>query len=176
MLVSGVLAGVVIGVAFGGDWRRLAMFTLRWWPLLVVASVLRAYTVLDPNTSLAIYLLGLSGIGLVAAANYRLPGAALIAVGTFSNVLVIALNGGMPYDPAVVLSAGAPPPNDSLHVLLRGDTALAFLSDIIPFGLISRVYSIGDFILAFGGFLIPFMWLQPEADATRHDVRSANFA
>ena len=176
MLVSGVLAGVAIGVAFGGDWRRLATFTLRWWPLLVVASALRAYTVLEPNTSLAIYVAGLAGIGLVAAANYRVPGAALIAIGTFSNVLVIALNAGMPYDPVTVTSVGAALPTDSLHIPITSHTSLAFLSDIVPFGIVSRVYSIGDFILAFGGFLIPFMWLQPEADSTRHDVRSANFA
>ena len=37
MLASGVLAGIFAGVAFGGDWRRLANFTLGLWPILVLA-------------------------------------------------------------------------------------------------------------------------------------------
>ena len=176
MLVSGVLAGIAAGVAFGGDWRRLATFSLQWWPLLVVASALRLWTFFFPNADFAIYILGLSGIGLVAALNGRLPGAALIAVGTFTNVLVILLNGGMPYDVSTAVDVGAPPPNDSLHVILGDETRLPFLSDIIPFGLGSRVYSIGDLLIAFGGFLIPFIWVQDESDASSHSVRSANFA
>ena len=176
MLVSGVLAGIAAGVAFGGDWRRLATFTLRWWPVLVVASALRLWTFFFPDSPLPVYLIGFTGIGLVAAINGRLPGAALIAIGTFANVLVIALNAGMPYDPATVAGVGASVPDDALHVPLKADTRVPFLSDIIPFGLGRAVYSIGDFLIAFGGFLIPFMWLQPKAEAGTHDVRSANFA
>jgi MFS family permease len=176
MLVSGVAAGIAAGIAFGGDWRRLGTFTLRAWPLLVVASALRLWTLFFPNANFAIYVLGLFGIGLVAAFNWRMPGAALIALGTFSNVLVIAVNLGMPYDAPTVIAVGAQMPNDTLHVVLNDDTRLAFLADLIPFGLGRSVYSIGDLLIGFGGFLIPFIWLQEEADASSHDVRSANFA
>jgi MFS family permease len=82
----------------------------------------------------------------------------------------------MPYDPVMAVNVGAPTPNDALHVPIGANSRIAFLSDIIPFGFAHAVYSIGDFMLAFGGFLIPFMWLQPEADARKHDLRSANFA
>src|SRR5689334_21194109 len=102
MLVSGVIAGIAAGVAFGGDWRRLATFTLRWWPLLVVASALRVFTYLYPHADFAIDVLVLVGIGIVAAVNWRLAGAALIAIGTLSNVLVVLANTGMPYDPVTV--------------------------------------------------------------------------
>jgi MFS family permease len=176
MLASGVLAGIAAGVAFGGDWRRLATLTLRWWPLLILASALRLYTAFDPHAPFALYMSGFIGIGIVAAANARLPGAALIALGTIGNVVVMLANGGMPYDTRLVAAVGAPPPNDSLHVLLTPATHLPFLADVIPFGLVRSVYSVGDFLIAFGGFLIPFMWLQPKADAAAHDVRSANFA
>lgn len=176
MLVSGVAAGIAAGIAFGGDWRRLGTFNLQWWPLLIVASALRFLTFVDPRASLWIYFVGLVGIGVVAARNGRLPGAALIAIGTFANVLAIALNQGMPYDAGILASVGAKVPDDGLHVVLSDATRIPFLTDIIPFGLGHAVYSIGDFIIAFGGFLIPFMWLQPEADERLHDVRSANFA
>ncbi len=176
MLVSGVVVGIAAGIAFGGDWRRLSTFALRGWPLLVIASVLRLWTFLFPTADFVIYVLGLFGIGLVAALNRRLPGAALIALGTLSNVLVILLNGGMPYDEPTVLAVGATIPHDALHVALRPDTSLAFLADIIPFGIGRSVYSIGDLVIGFGGFLIPFVWVQEEADPSSHDVRSANFA
>jgi MFS family permease len=176
MLVSGVAAGIAAGIAFGGDWRRLGTFALRGWQLLVIASALRLWTFFFPNADFAIYVLGLFGIGLVAALNWQMPGAALIALGTFSNVLVIALNSGMPYDAPTVLAVGAPMPGDTLHVVLNDDTRFAFLADLIPFGIGRSVYSIGDLLIGFGGFLIPFIWLQEEADASSHDVRSANFA
>lgn len=176
MLVSGVVAGLIAGVAFGGDWRRLATFSLKWWPLLVIASALRLWTFFVPNTALLVYVLGLIGIGIVSAINWRIDGAALIALGTFANVTAVLLNGGMPYDAQTVAAVGAPMPADSLHVALESSTRAPFLADIIPFGLGRAVFSAGDLLIAFGGFLIPFIWLQDEAESSAHDVRSANFA
>jgi MFS family permease len=176
MLVSGVAAGIAAGIAFGGDWRRLSSFSLRWWPILVVASALRLWTFFFPTADFAIYIAGLSGIGLVAALNWRIAGAALIAMGTFANVLVAVANLGMPYDPSTAALVAAPIPGDSLHIPLTASTRLAFLADVIPFGIGHAVYSVGDLLVAFGGFLIPFIWLQEEADPSSQSVRSANFA
>lgn len=176
MLVSGVAVGIAAAIAFGGDWRRLANLNLIGWPLLIVASALRLVTYFEPKADLLVYLVGLTGIGIVAALNWRVPGAAVIAIGTFSNVLVIALNAGMPFDPALVASVVGRQPDDGVHVLIGPETRLPFLADIIPFGLIHGVYSIGDYLLAFGGFLIPFVLLQPKAEPSRHELRSANFA
>jgi MFS family permease len=183
MLASGVLLGIAAGVAFGGDWRRLSTFTLRFWPLLIAASALRLVTFFYPNAELLVYVVGFIGIGAVALGNWRLPGSSLIALGTFMNVLVIVLNSGMPYDLPTAISVGVRIPNDALHVVLDPTTRLPLLADIIPFaigplGFTRAVYSVGDFMLAFGGFLIPFMWLQesPAVDAARREIRSANFA
>ena len=176
MLVSGVALGIVAGIAFGGDWRRLSTFTLRWWPLLIFASALRLWTFFFPNADYAVYLAGLIGIGLVSAINWRIAGAALIALGTFANVLVVLANTGMPYDPHSAVAVGAGTPSDTLHVALGSETRLPFLGDIIPFGIGRALYSIGDLLIAFGGFLIPFIWLQEEADPRSQSVRSANFA
>ena len=177
MLASGVAAGILAGVAFGGDWRRLATFSLRLWPVLVLALGLRAIGYLVPSSPLLLYLASLFGVALVAGSNWRVPGALLIVVGTGLNIFVSALNLGMPYDPAAASAVGAPVPNDGLHVVLRADTKLEFLSDVIPVGPLRSVYSLGDFLVALGGFLIPFMWLQPKADPTRGGtVRSPNFA
>lgn len=176
MLVSGVAAGIAAGLAFGGDWRRLGSLSLRWWPVLVVAVSVRLWTAVFPNAGLSLYVLGIAGVGFVAAANWRVPGATLIAIGTFANLAVITLNAGMPYDANTVVNVGASIPADSLHVPIGPDTHLPFLSDIIPFGVGRAVYSIGDLVIAFGGFLIPFVLLQDHSETNREDIRSANFA
>src|SRR5581483_9040127 len=176
MLVSGILAGIAAGVAFGGDWRRLATFGLRWWPLLVAASALRLWTFFFPHADLVVYVLGLAGIGIVPSANWRLPGTLFIAIGTLLNVLVVRANSGMPYDLTAAVAVGAPIPNDGLHVLLTAQTRFPFLADLVPVGVVRSVYSIGDLLIAFGGFLLPFVWVQPEVDPSKHELRSANFA
>jgi len=180
MLVSGVVAGIAAGIAFGGEWRRLSTFTLYLWPLLVIGAGLRLVGYLVPASPLAVYLVGLICVAIVAARNWRLPGAALISVGTFSNVLVVVLNSGMPVDMAVAAEIHALPPPNGLHIELGPSTILPFLGDIIPVGIpiAPSMYSVGDFLIAFGGFLIPFLWLQasPEEVAARHELRSTNFA
>lgn len=178
MLVSGVVAGIAAGIAFGGDWRRLSTFTLHLWPLLVVGAGLRLLGYVVPTSPLAVYFIGLVCIAVVAARNWRLPGAALISVGTFSNVLVVLLNSGMPVDMTVATAINALPPQNGFHIALGPGTVFPFLADIIPVGIVSGMYSVGDVLIAFGGFLIPFLWLQasPEEVASRHELRSTNFA
>lgn len=178
MLASGVVAGIAAAIAFGGEWRRLATFSLRFWPLLFVAYGIRLVASLSSAAPLSAYLVALAGIAIVAALNWRLPGASLIAIGTAMNILVVALNSGMPYDAATVSAVGAPLPTDSLHTLMGPGTRLPFLGDIVPVGVVRSVFSVGDFLIALGGFLIPFMWLQSpvEGELTRHEVRSPNFA
>jgi DHA3 family macrolide efflux protein-like MFS transporter len=178
MLVSGVAAGIAAGIAFGGDWRRLSTFTLHLWPLLVIGAGLRLFGYLVPTSPLAVYFIGLLCVAVVAARNWRLPGAALISVGTFSNVVVVLLNSGMPYDVATATAINALPPENGLHIELGPGTIFPFLADIIPVGIASGMYSVGDVLIAFGGFLIPFLWLQasPDEVASRHELRSTNFA
>jgi DHA3 family macrolide efflux protein-like MFS transporter len=178
MLASGVVAGIAAGIAFGGDWRRLSTFTLYLWPLLAIGAGLRLVGYFVPASPLAVYVIGLICVAIVAARNWRLPGAALISVGTFSNVLVVLVNSGMPVDMTVAAEIGAVPPPNGLHIELGPGTILPFLSDIIPVGIVPSMYSVGDFLIAFGGFLIPFLWLQaaPEEVAARHELRSTNFA
>ena len=179
MLLSGVALGIAAGIAFGGDWRRLSTFTLYLWPLLIVGAGLRLVGEIIPASPLAVYFFGLLSIAVVAARNYRLPGAALISVGTFSNVVVVLLNTGMPFDLPLATQIDALP-RTSLYIPQGPATIFPFLGDIIPVTLpfFSSLYSVGDFLIAFGGFLIPFLWLQatPEEVAGRLEMRSTNFA
>ena len=178
MLVSGVAAGIAAGIAFGGDWRRLGSLTFLYWPLLLLAALLRVVGAVVPSSPPQLYLAALAFVALFAALNWRLPGAILVAVGTLMNVLVVGLNSGMPFDPGTAADSGIGIPNDGLHVPMTGSTALPFLGDIVPIAIVGGLYSVGDFLIAFGGFFIPFSWLQvpAEAVAARHELRSSNFS
>jgi len=178
MLVSGVIAGIAAGIAFGGDWHRLAAISIRFWPILAFAAGLRVIGAVYTSAPLNLYLVALVGIAVVSTLNWRLPGSVLIAIGTLMNVVVVIANGGMPFDASVASSIHATLPTDTLHVPLGPDTKLRFLADVIPVGVIDSLYSPGDFLIALGGFLIPFIWLQAPAQepSAQGELRSRNFA
>src|SRR5438105_13551758 len=116
MLASGVAAGIIAGVAFGGDWRRLATFNLKLWPILVFAVGLRLvgdFVRLD--SPLVLYLVSLLGVAVVAGWNWRVPGALLIVAGTSLHLLGSVLNSGLPYDPQAFAAPGAPTARDLPH-------------------------------------------------------------
>jgi MFS family permease len=90
----------------------------------------------------------------------------------------VLLNSGMPVDMTVAAAIDALPPPNGLHIELGPATTFPFLADILPVGIARNMYSVGDFLIAFGGFLIPFLWLQASPDEVvgRHELRSTNFA
>lgn len=160
MLASAIALGFVAGVALGGNWRRLARLEIRWLPLLLAAIAVRVAGLFLPFW-LLLYLGAVVAIAVVAIANRHLPGALLIAGGSLLNALVIGLNGGMPVDMTLAREVGAFSfEADRLHVPLAGGTVLPFLADVIPIGLVRNVYSVGDVVIAAGGFWLPFSWLR----------------
>ena len=159
MLASGVLLGLIAGLAVGRSWRPLAAVQLRWLPLLIGSLVARAVASFAGPLGFPLYVLALGGTTASAAANVRLTGAALVAVGGALNLLVVVLNHGMPVDPGAVAAAAAVMPADGLHVVATDATLLRPLADVIPLGVAHAVYSIGDFVIALGGFVVPFVLL-----------------
>jgi len=78
---------------------------------------------------------------------------ALLSVGAALNLVVIAVNGGMPVDDgalAAVGRRGTDVTNGFLykHVALTAGTKLAFLADRIPIPVQRNVISIGDVVMA----------------------------
>src|SRR6185503_6836419 len=131
MLVSGLVAGFVLGLARGGNWRNLQTLDLKLWPGLLAGVAARAVAPFLGGLALAVSLAGLILVALVAAVNRALPGAWLIALGSLLNALVILANGGMPIDPGALVASGKPAPSDGLHVILGPDTRLPFLADVL---------------------------------------------
>lgn len=163
MLASAVALGVAAGWLFGGRRiERLGELRIRWWPLLAAAVVLRATAPFFGELSAVAYVLGFAGITAVALRDRQLRGMSFIAAGATLNAIVVAANGGMPVDPAAVAAAGATMTNDRLHIELGRETRLPQLADVIPLAIYRSVYSVGDVLLALGGFWLPFSWMRPR--------------
>jgi hypothetical protein len=156
MLVSGLLAGFVVGLAAGGDWRNLARLSLSLSPALIAAAVARLAAPFLGGLALAASIAGLVLIAVVAFANRALPGAWFIEVGALLNSVVTFLNGGMPLDPGALALSGRAAPSDGLHVVLGADTRLPFLADVLLIPVVNNIYSVGDVVLALGGFWMVF--------------------
>jgi hypothetical protein len=161
MLASAIALGVASGWLVGGRrFDRLADLRISWWPLLAAAALVRAFAPVLGELSVVAYVVAFAGITAVALADRRIPGMSLIAAGATLNAIVVAANGGMPVDPAAVAVAGATMPSDRLHVELGPATRFPQLADVIPLALYRGVYSVGDVLLALGGFWIPVAWMR----------------
>ncbi len=156
MLASAVGAGLLVGAATGGTWRRLGEVRLRWMPIFVAAVALHIAAVLPIGAALErlAYVVSLWVLVAVAARNLPLPGAWLVVIGIGANALAITVSGGaMPVSSDAVAAAGARVPTDPLHQLTA--TPLA-LGDVIPVPVLG-VYSLGDVVLALG-VLVFIVW------------------
>jgi len=160
MLVSGLVAGFVLGLALGGDWRRLQQLDFKLSPALLVGAVARAVAPFLGGLRLVTKKIGLLLIALIGVINRGVPGAWLIGIGSALNFLVISVNGGMPVDPGALVAAGKSIPNDGLHLVLGPDTRLGFLADVLLAPVVNNIYSAGDVFLAVGGFWMVFRVLK----------------
>jgi len=160
MLVSGLVAGFIVGLAAGGDWRHVQRLDIKLWPALFLAAVARVVAPFLGGLAFASSVAGLLLVTLVTFANRALPGALLVGAGSLLNVGVILINGGMPIDSGALAASGKPAPTDGLHVILGPETRLPFLADILLIPVINNIYSVGDVVLAIGGFWMTFRLLK----------------
>jgi hypothetical protein len=156
MLVSGLLAGLILGLASGGNWRNLAKVNLSLSPALVAGVLARVTAPFLGGLALAVSISGLLLVAAAALANRALPGAWLVGLGALLNSAVTLVNGGMPVDPGALAISGKAPPSDGLHVILGPDTRISFLADVLLIPVINNIYSVGDVVLAIGGFWMVF--------------------
>lgn len=182
ILLDFFLAGLLLGLLFGGKLRRLSRVPLSFFWVVVAGFGVR-FAAFGLRASFVPFLQTL-GMALVFAGTLigiRLFGMPLVSLGAFLNFLVVLANGGrMPASAEVAerlglatiaghLRAGFYPE----YVLMGPSTRLNFLGDIIPyFSLVFRrafVASIGDYLLGIGIFLVLFHYLRKEGEDGTED-------
>jgi hypothetical protein len=142
-----VVAGLTVGLLTGGRLHRLAEAQLRLVPLLVAGAVLEAAGSLwlSGGWGLAALLAGYVSLLAFALANAARTGMILVAAGLLANLVVIAVDGGMPVRGlAGGISAGA------RHHGIRAGDHLTFLADVVHLPALSETVSAGDIVLSIG--------------------------
>ena len=179
-LIGAVIIGVVLGYVLSGRIRNLSRLSLRsLW--LVGVAILIQFAIFPLFSSRAIFPYATTQLHLTSYAllflffivNYRVWALLVIAAGSISNLVVIAVNGGrMPSSPYALTCAGQPEIAQKLitdgvmgNVALMGDrTHLNFLGDwlYLPRGVpLATAFSIGDLTIAIG-LVILIVWGMPS--------------
>ena len=159
---------IVVALLRGGSLRNLAELQLRWLPLVIAGFMLQlliftpfARSPLLAAATVPIYVLSMLLLVIWVAANWRIPGMALIGIGLALNVIAITANGGhMPVSPESARYAGTIGNYASENTFVANNSIATqdnvrfwLLTDIIaipkqvPF---ANVISIGDVLLTIG--------------------------
>lgn len=160
LLVAAILLGLVVGYLLGGRLRRLSETMFRWWPLATVGLVLQYLPVPGGIAWISTGLFVLSYVALFSflAVNIRHAGIPLLTVGIALNVVVIAVNGGMPVSDEALRTAYGPGYPDIRRELVEegapkhhladpDEDVLLPLADVIPIGApVRTVFSAGDLV------------------------------
>ena len=159
---------IVVALLRGGSLRNFAAVQLRWLPLVIASFALQlliftpfARAPLVAFATVPIYVLSMLLLVIWVAANWRIPGMVLIAIGLALNVIAITTNGGhMPVSSESARYAGTIDNYTSEGALVANNSIMTqanvrfwLLTDIIaipkqvPF---ANVISIGDVLLTIG--------------------------
>lgn len=157
-----IALAVIVIVATRGSFERLSRLKFRMlWLLFLGLAIQIALEVVDfpkdriENVGFAILLLSYVAILGFCVVNRSVRGMTLIAIGVALNVLVIALNQGMPTKADVRVRGGkevhVPIEQTVKHRPQADDDLLAFLGDVITApGFPNQQFSIGDIVMGLG--------------------------
>jgi hypothetical protein len=160
--VATIALAVIVVVATKGSFERLGRLHFRTlWLLFVGLAIQVALEVIDfpkdriDDLGFAILLLSYVAILGFCLANRSVRGMTIIAIGVALNVLVIALNQGMPTKDDVHERHGrevhVPIEQTVKHRPEQDDDLLGFLGDVITApGFPNQQFSIGDIVMGLG--------------------------
>ena len=166
-------AVIAAGYLLGGRLRNLSHITLRY-PAAGIAGLVLQVLPARGSTGLLLLIASLVLMVVFAGANWRLSGFALIAVGLWANLIVVALNDGMPVTASAFVRSGQTEGLADLaaggrHHLATPHDDLVFLGDAIPIpGPVNRAMSIGDLVAYAGAmwFVIAGMRTRTRSEPT----------
>ena len=160
--VATIVVAVLVVALTRGSFQRLGQIKLRaLWLMLVALGIQIVLEFVDfprdriEDAGLGILLLSYALILAFCYVNRRLSGMLIVAIGVALNVLVIALNGGMPTKDDVETRAGrqvhVPIERTAKHKPRQDDDLLPFLGDVITVpGFPNQQFSVGDIVIGIG--------------------------
>lgn len=189
-ILYAVLIGFVLGIASGGDARRLSMVAFHWKPVILGGLLLQLVLFTDAVAALIgtlgppLYVGSTIAVLVAVLRNARLPGLAVVFLGGLSNLAAILANGGyMPASEEAMASLGKAAPEVYSNSAILTAPALEPLTDIfalprwLPF---ANVFSIGDVLIAIGvawaivALMLPGRTTPDFASIWSHVTRAAN--
>jgi hypothetical protein len=163
-ILYALIAGLIVGAAFGGRPANLATIQFRWAPLIVLGFLAQVVLFTDAvaervgDAGPFLYVGTTLMVGAAVLRNLRLPGMPLVVLGAVSNMAAILANGGyMPATPEAMASLGKGAPTIYSNSALLPDPSLPWLVDrfALPHWLpFANVFSVGDVLLAVGVFVL----------------------
>lgn len=164
LLLYFLAAGLLLGRLSGGRLSHLGTVQFQWAGLALCGLLAQLALFAPPVASRvgdlgpALYVASTMAVLAALLRNVRLPGLAIVAVGAFSNLVAIVVNGGfMPSAPAAWMGlngVAALPTTDYSNSAIAGPgTLFPFLGDVfflprpIP---LANVFSIGDVLIGVG--------------------------
>jgi hypothetical protein len=169
-----VTVALALGLALvsGGSLRRIAATELRYPGILAAAvgiqlilEVIRPTTGTAGHLASAMLVVSYAFLVLFCAANLRLRGMAVVAVGIFLNGAVITLNSGMP-----VRAPEGAVETTTKHHAERPSDKLKPLGDIILVPALRQSLSFGDLIMLVG--LVDVLFHCSRSPVTRRRLAS----
>lgn len=171
-MLYAILIGLLAGLVTGGRLGRLAELHLHWVPVAIAAMLVQTvlftpavWTAVGDLVPL-IYVASMVVALVVVLRNLRQAWAlSLVALGTFSNLMAILLNGG--FMPVTAEALGIATPTVTRYggnSVLTADPAVMFLVDkfVMPEWLpFATVYSVGDVLIGIGIVLVIAIAMQP---------------
>ncbi|MGW6279478.1 DUF5317 domain-containing protein [Kribbella sp. NPDC055071] len=158
VLLVMVLA-VAVALATGGRFGQLAGNSLAGVHWLAAAAIGQLLGAFFGGTAYPVGLIGSAVcIAVFLRLNLRHSGVGLLALGFFSNAIVVALNGAMPVSLNALARAGIDGSvvSDPRHELSDAATRLPWLGDVVPVALpgLGQAVSPGDVLIAAGAGLL----------------------
>jgi hypothetical protein len=159
-ILYSVVIGLLAGFLLGGRAEGLGNLKLRWAWIFATGLAIQLVLFSDAVTErigelgVPIYVGSTLVVAIAVAANYRVTGMPIIALGAFSNLAAILANGGyMPASPDALASLGKAVKTGYSNSSYVADPRLPWLTDIFatPAWLpASNVFSVGDVLIGVG--------------------------
>ena len=152
-----IVVGLAVGMLRGGRFGNLGDAAFRLWPLLVLGIVVQGAAAFSGGGAVAVILVSYVLLLVFCAVNLSHAGMGVVLIGIALNLVVIAVNGGMPVRQEAIVAAGIADHEEvpsldfgTKRHLERDDDRLTLLGDIVPVPGIGEVLSFGDLAMSVG--------------------------